>query len=101
MPGVFVCFFAGFCLVANGTYIACGSFDGIGDCGQMLRHGSPIWQLWLFGAVSVPIGFWIWHRQGTHFGFGSAQGRVSMGVAYASLAACVLLLAVGFFINGN
>ena len=33
-------FFAGFCLVANGAYIAGGSFDRLGDAGVMLRHGS-------------------------------------------------------------
>ncbi|MFZ5833635.1 MAG: hypothetical protein ACOY3P_26400, partial [Planctomycetota bacterium] len=40
MPLVFLLrFFAGFCLVANGAYIGGGSFDRIGDCGEMLRHG--------------------------------------------------------------
>src|SRR5437870_4523012 len=50
LPGSFVLrFFAGFCLIANGAYLAGGSFDGIGDCGVMLRNGTPIWLLWLFG----------------------------------------------------
>src|SRR5947209_1664490 len=57
MPGAFLLrFFAGFCLIGNGAYIAGGSFGGIGDCGEMLRHGSSIWQLWLFGVVTIPIG---------------------------------------------
>ena len=34
-------FFAGFCLIANGAYIGIGSFDRIGDAGDLLRHGSP------------------------------------------------------------
>jgi hypothetical protein len=34
-------FFAGFCLAANGGYIGAGSFLEAGDCGEMLRHGSP------------------------------------------------------------
>src|SRR5262245_59144782 len=39
MPGAFVLrFFAGFCLIANGAYLAVGSVDGIGDAGEMLRH---------------------------------------------------------------
>jgi len=42
-------FFAGFCLLANGAYIAIGSFDRVGDCGVMLKHGSPLWTLLLFG----------------------------------------------------
>lgn len=62
--GNLVQFFAGFCLIANGAYIAFGSFERIGDCGQMLRHGSPHWLLWLFGAATIPAGLWLWHRLG-------------------------------------
>jgi hypothetical protein len=94
-------FFAGFCLVANGAYIAGGSFDGIGDCGQMLRHGSSLWQLWLFGALTVPAGMWLWHRQGMHFGLGPARGKVSAGAVYACLIACLALLALGLLIGGE
>src|SRR5690606_9261451 len=47
-------FFAGFCLVANGAYIAVGAWEGIGDSGEMLRTGSPQWLLYLFGAITVP-----------------------------------------------
>ena len=102
MAGAFVLrFFAGFCLIANGAYIAGGSFEGIGDCGQMLRHGSAIWQLWLFGAATVPLGLWLWHRQGPHFGLGPAKGRVNRGVAYASLVACALLLVLAFVVDGD
>lgn len=65
MPGAFLLrFFAGFCLIANGAYIGAGSFDRVGDCGQMLQHGSALWQLWLFGTVTIPLGLWLWHRQG-------------------------------------
>jgi Peptidase M50B-like len=102
LAGTFVWrFFAGFCLLANGAYIAGGSFDGIGDCGEMLRHGSPIWLLWLFGAVCVPIGFGLWHGQGRHFGLGPARGQVSAGVAYASLGAFVVLLVLALAVGGE
>jgi hypothetical protein len=60
-------FFAGFCLIANGAYIGFGSFAHIGDCGEMLRHGSPIWLLWLFGAVTIPLGLWLWNGLGRQF----------------------------------
>ena len=43
LPNAFLQFFAGFCLIANGAYIAFGSFQRIGDCGEMLHHGSPNW----------------------------------------------------------
>jgi hypothetical protein len=102
MPGAFLLrFFAGFCLIANGAYIAGSSFDGAGDCGQMLRHGSPIWQLWLFGAATVPAGLWLWHRQGGHFGLGRPGGEVSPGAAYSALAATVILAALGLVVGGE
>lgn len=101
-PGWYVLrFFAGFCLVTNGAYIAAGSFDRIGDCGEMLRHGSPAWHLWVFGAATVPAGFALWHRLGTYFGLGTSPGRVSTGVAYGTLAAAVLLLVLGFAVDGE
>lgn len=93
LPASFVLrFFAGFCLLANGAYIGLGSFGAVGDCGEMLRHGSPIWQLWLFGAASAPAGLRLWHRQGEHFGLGRANGRVDVRAAYGSLAALAGLL---------
>ena len=94
-------FFAGFCLLANGLYIGIGSFDRVGDCGEMLRHGSALWQVWLFGAVTAPVGLWLWHRQGLHFGLGPARGQVSRGVAYGSLVACLSLLILGFVVGGE
>ncbi|MCI0638319.1 MAG: hypothetical protein L0Y72_25580 [Gemmataceae bacterium] len=94
-------FFAGFCLIANGLYIGIGSFDGVGDCGQMLRHGSPMWHLWLFGMVATLAGFWIWHRLGGDFGLGMAKGRVSIGAAYLSFAICIALLALSLAIGGE
>lgn len=94
-------FFAGFCLLANGLYIAAGSFDRVGDCGVMLRHGSPIWLLWLFGSLAAPAGLWLFHHQGVHFGFSHAQGAVSRAATYTSVAACIGLLLLGFAIGGN
>jgi hypothetical protein len=102
MPGRFVLrFFAGFCLIANGAYIAGGSFEGVGDCGQMLRHGSPIWQLWLFGVATVPAGLWLWHGLGKYFGLGPAAEAVEPGLAYACLGACVTLIVMGLAVGGE
>jgi hypothetical protein len=101
-PGAFVLrFFAGFCLLANGLYISVGSFDGVGDCGEMLRHGSARWQLWLFGVLTAPMGLWLWHGQGPHFGLGPARGEVNRGVAYSSLVVCVGLVVAGFIVDGT
>ncbi len=94
-------FFAGFSLVANGLYIGLGSFGGIGDCGEMLRHGSALWPMWLFGLVTVPAGLSLWHRQGTAFGLGSARGEVSHQATYVSVMVCIALIVLGFAIGGR
>lgn len=97
MPGSFVLrFFAGFCLIANGLYISLGSFGRIGDCGEMLHHGSAIWQLWLFGLFSVPAGVWLWHGQGAEFGLGKSPKTVSPTIAYCIAAICIAILTAEF-----
>jgi len=94
LPGGYLArFFAGFCLIANGAYLGFGSFGNIGDAGVMIRHGSPIGLLWLFGIVTVPLGFLLWHRLGPSFGLGESNGRVDAGAAYVSVG----LFAVMFF----
>ena len=102
MPGSFVLrFFAGFCLIANGLYIGFGSFGGVGDCGEMLRHGSHFWQLWLFGLVTVPAGVCLWHGQGAEFGLGKSAKPVSPAIAYTCAAICVLILAAELICGGE
>jgi hypothetical protein len=102
VPGAFVLrFFAGFCLLANGLYIGVGSFGHIGDCGEMLRHGSAAWQLWLFGAVTAPVGLWMWHGLGPDFGLGPAKRQVSGGIACGVLATCLALLILGLTVGGD
>jgi hypothetical protein len=101
VPGAYLLrFFAGFCLIANGAYIAAGSFDRVGDCKDMLHHGSPMWLLWAFGAVTIPLGLWLWHRQGPHFGLDRARGRVSKRAAYATLAGFLSLALVELLLGG-
>jgi len=94
-------FFAGFCLVANGIYIGMGSFERIGDCGEMLRSGSALWHSWLFGLATVPLGFWLWHRQGVHFGLRPARKPVDLVVAYVTFAVFIALLVLGFAVGGE
>ena len=100
-PGAFILrFFAGFCLIANGLYIGVGSFGRVGDCDEMLRHGSEPWQLWAFGLACVLPGLWLWHGQGKHFGLGTQAERVQPVVAYGCLLAC-LALVLGELIFGR
>ena len=94
-------FFAGFCLLANGLYISIGSLDRVGDCGEMLKHGSPVWLLWGFGLLTVPCGLWLWHGQGARFGWGSSPNEVNQTVTVASLIIACTLLAFSLFIGGR
>lgn len=57
-------FFAGFCLIANGAYIGLGSIAGVGDAGDILRHGSPRWLLVAFGVAAFAAGLGLWHSLG-------------------------------------
>jgi hypothetical protein len=85
-------FFAGFCFVANGVYIAGGSFLKSADPGNMLQFGSPQWSLILFGSVAFSIGLFLWHRQGVYFGFSESGGKVHPLATVASLTSLTLLV---------
>jgi hypothetical protein len=86
-------FFAGFCLIANGAYIGVGWLDRVGDTGEMLRYGTPLWCLWLFGIVCLPAGFLTWHRLGPKFGLGEHGDDVEPSTAYLCAALLVLTVA--------
>ncbi|MDB5343162.1 MAG: hypothetical protein JWP89_1539 [Schlesneria sp.] len=78
-------FFAGFCLIANGAYLAVGVRDGVGDAGDLLSLGSPPWQLYLFGAIAMPVGLWLWNGLGSSFGLGNNAESVRWPAATGSL----------------
>jgi hypothetical protein len=94
-------FFAGFCFIANGAYLAFGSLNGIGDAGDILRHGSPAWLLWLFGATTIPVGLLMWNRLGPHFGFGVSAGQVDRATAYTMFALLVLIAVLEIVLSPN
>jgi len=101
MPGAFVLrFFAGFCLIANGAYLAAGALTGIGDAGQLLQHGAPAWSLWLFGVPAVIAGLRLWHRQGRYFGLGKGPDEVRPGIVWGTGIACSLLVILGLLLAG-
>lgn len=85
-------FFAGFCLIENGAYISVGSVDLVGDCGEMLRTGTPSWAMVAFGAVTIPLGLYLWHRLGSlrQFLLGpSSIGPTDAYVVFGTLIAAV------------
>lgn len=90
-------FFAGFCGIANGLYIGAGSFEGVGDAGNLLRNGVKQDALLLFGAMAFALGLWIWNRVSADFGLGRNPriiGRSEAAVAAAAAAAFLTLSAL-------
>lgn len=85
-------FFAGFCLIANGAYISFGSFNQVGDCGEMLRTGTPIWAMLGYGVVTIPLGLFLWHGLGSLTHFLNNPSNVTPRIAYTLLG--VLLVVV-------
>ncbi len=63
-------FFAGFCLVANGAYLASAVLLPVGDADDMLRLGVPVGAIATPGLVAFVGGLAMWHRLGPHFGIG-------------------------------
>lgn len=54
--------FGGFCLIANGAYLAVGGPLGTGDALDLARSGVPRWVMILLGSSGVWVGLFIWHR---------------------------------------
>jgi hypothetical protein len=84
-------FFAAWCLVANGAYLAFGSIGRIGDAGDLLRHGAAPLLLWLFGLVTIPTGLWLWNGLGPHFGLRNS-GSVDALVSYVMVSLTMMLV---------
>ena len=95
--GYLVRFFAGFCLIANGAYLGAGVFVPVGDAADILRLGGSRWTLALFGLISLPAGFRLWHQQGTAFGLGNARGHVNRRHACGMLTLFIVLVVAELF----
>ncbi len=87
-------FFAGFCLVVNGFYVAEDSFFRVADGGDIIRHGSPQWVLIAFGVAAIAIGFYLWNGLGPHFGLGEANGNVNRKAALGTFLVLLLVVLV-------
>ncbi len=92
-------FVAGFCLIANGAYIGIGSFDHVGDCGDMLRTGTPVWIMWSFGVVTVLVGLAMWHRLGSISHFIDDPSIIRPRMAILVFLSLSVFLAAGFTLS--
>ena len=92
-------FFAGFCLIANGAYISVGSVDLIGDCGEMLRSGTPRWAMVAFGGATIPLGLYLWHRLGSLRQLLLDWTRVSPAMAYVTFGTLLAAVSAGLVLS--
>ncbi len=92
-------FFAGFCLVANGAYLAGDALLQGGDGLEFVLLGTPPWLLVVVGILLVAAGLGVWNGLGCRFGFGpTAQSIVSAdALTMAGLTATLVLVEVAFF----
>lgn len=91
LPRRWIVAFAGFCLIANGLYLASGMVFPAGDTEDLLRRGTPAW---ILGAIGIPVtmaGGLLWHSLGPLWGLGTIADRRRTRSAGAAVA---LLLAI-------
>jgi hypothetical protein len=93
-------FFAGFCAVANGTYLGVGAFFPAGDSADLLNRGAAAWQLLLFGAPVTALGFYLWNGLGPHFGLGEAAPHIDRKAALGMALATVLVATIEWIVSG-
>lgn len=86
-------FFAGFCLIANGAYLAGDAWVRGGDGRDLIAHGSPPWLLVLLGVPLIGLGLRLWSGVGPSFGLGPARGRVDRRAAVAMALALAAVVA--------
>jgi hypothetical protein len=94
-PGWYILqFFAGFCLIANGIYLAVVSFiPNAADPADLMREGSPQWLLVLFGMLAFSMGLLLWNGLGPHFGLGKERRTIGRAAAIITFA-CLLALII-------
>lgn len=94
-------FFAGFCLIANGCYLGYGVIEPIGDAEELIRYGTPVWMLGLFGMITIPLGFRLWHGLGPEFGWGPNGRRVSWTHALMTSAMLIIVVVLELALSAN
>jgi APA family basic amino acid/polyamine antiporter len=66
---------AGFCLLANGVYLASAIVDPVGDAQDLVRLGVPPAALWIPGIAASMLGVFMLRAAAPAFGFAPAIGR--------------------------
>lgn len=83
-------FFAGFCLVANGGYMASALVNAAGDAADLAALGVSRWAIAVPGVIAAGLGLAVWNGLGRSFGLGGGDVRRGMTLAAGIAAAGVL-----------
>lgn len=87
--------FAGFCLIANGLYLATATVMPTGDSQDLLRLGAPLWAVVAPGLAAFIGGLAMWNGLGPHFGFGDRPvDRLAVIASVSSLVVLVVGMTV-------
>ena len=92
-------FFAGFCLIANGAYLAVGAIDQVGDCKVMIQNGSPTISLVAFGLIAVVAGLFSWHKIGSMKDFLDDPNLISFRLAVGTAALALTIACIEFYVS--
>lgn len=82
--------FAGFCLLANGAYLASAGLMPVGDAEDLLLLGAPLWLVVAPGLVGFVGGLAVWNGLGRRFGF--KDQPVDRAAIIAAATALAILL---------
>jgi len=87
--------FAGFCLLANGAYLASVMLMPAGDTADLLRLGAPLWLMVVAGLAGFAAGLALFNGLGKDFGFdGRPVDRVGVIAATSTFALLFLGMTV-------
>jgi hypothetical protein len=92
-------FFAGFCLIANGAYLAGGAWINAGDAADLLHLGASRWQLLGFGLPAIAVGLLLLNGLGPNFGLAQPHGRVDRRAALLAASACIAIVLADLLIG--
>lgn len=85
--------FAGFCLIANGAYLASAAVVPVGDAEYLIRLGTPLWMMVPLGLAGIVGGLAMWNGLGPKFGLG--RDATVDRAALLTMGASLVVLLVG------
>lgn len=94
-------FFAGFCLLANGAYLASVLFEPVGDTADLLRLGESPVLICLFGLPCMIAGVMMWSGLASSFGWGPSAKDVSPRVAVGVVLVLVVMVVAEFVLSAS